>query len=108
MAAGLTQEELAEKSGLSVRAVSDIERGRSGRPHRASLDRIADALQLPAAERTTIITASRQLPPAGGAGPTPAGPRTRRRSRRTGPGRCRGSFRARRHTSPGGRPSCRR
>jgi tetratricopeptide (TPR) repeat protein len=71
MAAGLTQEELAERSGLSVRSISDIERGRSGRPFRASLERLADALRLPATERTAIMTAARQRPPAG---PPPLGP----------------------------------
>jgi transcriptional regulator with XRE-family HTH domain len=45
-AAGLTQEELADRSGLSVRAISDLERGRSTRPHRRSVALIADALGL--------------------------------------------------------------
>lgn len=31
--AGLTQEELAERSGLSVRGISDLERGIKRRPH---------------------------------------------------------------------------
>jgi transcriptional regulator with XRE-family HTH domain len=46
MAAGLTQEELAERSGLGVRTISDIERGRIGRPHRRSVDLLCDALGL--------------------------------------------------------------
>jgi transcriptional regulator with XRE-family HTH domain len=33
--ARLTQEELAAKSGLSIRAVGDMERGRTGRPYRS-------------------------------------------------------------------------
>jgi tetratricopeptide (TPR) repeat protein/transcriptional regulator with XRE-family HTH domain len=57
--AGLTQEELAEKSGLSVRAISDMESGRTTQPHRSSLDRIADALQTPSTGRKEIINALR-------------------------------------------------
>jgi tetratricopeptide (TPR) repeat protein len=40
----MTQEKLAERSGLSVRAISDIERGRTDRPHSASLGLLAAAL----------------------------------------------------------------
>ncbi len=45
-AAGLTQEELAEKTGLSVRAISNIERGRTTAPRSSSLRLIARALTL--------------------------------------------------------------
>lgn len=45
--AGLTQEELAEKSGVSVRAISDIERGYTDQPHYGTLRRIAGALAAP-------------------------------------------------------------
>jgi transcriptional regulator with XRE-family HTH domain len=45
--AGLTQEELAERSGLGVRTISDIERGRIGRPHRRSVNLLCKALGLP-------------------------------------------------------------
>jgi transcriptional regulator with XRE-family HTH domain len=41
IAAGLTQEELAERAGVSVRAISDIERGRTRRPRRGSTDLLA-------------------------------------------------------------------
>ena len=47
MAAGMTQEELAGKSGLSVRAISNLERGRTARPHPRSLELLAVALGLP-------------------------------------------------------------
>ena len=43
MAAGLTQEELAERAGLSARAVSDIERGVKARPHRETVRLLAAA-----------------------------------------------------------------
>jgi transcriptional regulator with XRE-family HTH domain len=44
VAAGLTQEELAALSGLDVRTIRDIERGRTIRPHRSSADLLARAL----------------------------------------------------------------
>jgi tetratricopeptide (TPR) repeat protein/transcriptional regulator with XRE-family HTH domain len=47
IAVGLTQEELAERSGLSVRAIRDIERGRTGRPYRRSVDLLSGVLGLP-------------------------------------------------------------
>jgi len=46
LAVGLTQDELAESSGLSVRAVADMERGRSARPYRRSVALLAGALGL--------------------------------------------------------------
>jgi tetratricopeptide (TPR) repeat protein/transcriptional regulator with XRE-family HTH domain len=46
VAAELTQEELAERAGLSVRAISDIERGCTARPHRNSISLLAAALGL--------------------------------------------------------------
>jgi transcriptional regulator with XRE-family HTH domain/tRNA A-37 threonylcarbamoyl transferase component Bud32 len=47
LASGMTQEELAGKSGLSVRAISNLERGRTARPHPRSLEVLAVALGLP-------------------------------------------------------------
>jgi tetratricopeptide (TPR) repeat protein len=44
--AGLTQEQLAEMSGLSVRTISDIERGRATHPHRSSVELLARVLDL--------------------------------------------------------------
>lgn len=40
----LTQEELAERSGVSIRAICDLERGRTKRPHRNSVKLLAEAL----------------------------------------------------------------
>ena len=45
--AAFTQEQLAEKSGLSVRTVSDIERGIRKRLYRDTAERLARALGLP-------------------------------------------------------------
>jgi transcriptional regulator with XRE-family HTH domain len=50
IAAGLTQEELARRSGLSVRAISDMERGRTRRPQRSTLSQIVGALDAARAE----------------------------------------------------------
>jgi tetratricopeptide (TPR) repeat protein/transcriptional regulator with XRE-family HTH domain len=44
--AGLSQEELAARAGLSVRAISQLERGRVRRPRLASVRLLADALEL--------------------------------------------------------------
>ena len=44
--AGLTQEELAARAGLSVRAIGDLERGRTARPHGRSVTLLAQALGL--------------------------------------------------------------
>jgi len=53
-AAGLTQEELAERAGISARAVSDLERGENRTPRRDTLDFLADALHLSAEERVAL------------------------------------------------------
>ena len=45
--AGLTQEELAERAGLSARGISDLERGLRLAPHRDTVRMLADALALP-------------------------------------------------------------
>src|SRR5688500_7536997 len=50
-AAGWSQEELAERAGLSARAISALERGVNRAPRRDTLDLLADALHLPADER---------------------------------------------------------
>ncbi|HEV2374249.1 MAG TPA: helix-turn-helix transcriptional regulator [Streptosporangiaceae bacterium] len=42
--AELSLEQLAERSGMSVRAISDMERGRTGRPRRSSVELLAWAL----------------------------------------------------------------
>ena len=44
--AGLSQEELAERAGLSARGISDLERGRRRTPQRQTIDLLARALGL--------------------------------------------------------------
>jgi tetratricopeptide (TPR) repeat protein/transcriptional regulator with XRE-family HTH domain len=63
LAAGLTQEELAERSGLTARAVANLERGRTTRPYRHSVRALADALALAEPERLLLERASRPQPP---------------------------------------------
>jgi transcriptional regulator with XRE-family HTH domain/tetratricopeptide (TPR) repeat protein len=58
LAAGLTQEELAERSRVSVRAISDMERGRTSRPRHSTLRHIADALRLARADDQAIASAA--------------------------------------------------
>src|SRR5260370_25559967 len=79
IAAGLTQEELGEGSGLSVRAISNIERGTTARPYGRSIRLLADALALPdqaLEELAGIIwqAEGRDLPRATGSLTGPAGP----------------------------------
>jgi tetratricopeptide (TPR) repeat protein/transcriptional regulator with XRE-family HTH domain len=62
LAAGLSQEELADRSGLSVRTISKIEGGETRHPYRPSVQALADALQLPAAERDQLMRLSRGVP----------------------------------------------
>lgn len=45
-AMGLTQEDLARRTGLSVRMISDLERGRTRKPHPRSLHLLTAALEL--------------------------------------------------------------
>jgi len=56
LAAELTQEELAERAGLSVRSIGDIERGVDRSPHHATVDRLIEALRL--SEQETAIVQS--------------------------------------------------
>src|ERR1700678_1079756 len=64
-AAALSQQELAEQCGLSVRTVSDLERGRTRWPYRDTLHRLADGLDLRDEARAEFIAApDRRLGPA--------------------------------------------
>jgi tetratricopeptide (TPR) repeat protein/transcriptional regulator with XRE-family HTH domain len=57
---GLTQEELAEASGVSVRAIVDLERGQVRRPRSGTVRRIADACHLTGPARTQFEVAARE------------------------------------------------
>jgi len=56
LAAGLTQEELAEHAGISVRGLSDVERGLHRAPRSETLRRLADALGLLPVDRTALLS----------------------------------------------------
>jgi DNA-binding SARP family transcriptional activator/tetratricopeptide (TPR) repeat protein/DNA-binding XRE family transcriptional regulator len=61
---GLTQEELAGRAGLSIRGLRDLERGRSRRPHLASIHRLAEAIGLTPAELLERVGPAASEPPA--------------------------------------------
>jgi tetratricopeptide (TPR) repeat protein/transcriptional regulator with XRE-family HTH domain len=60
LAASLTQEELAERAGLSLRGISDLERGVRRAPRRETIQLLAEALHLSAAERSLMEGTARQ------------------------------------------------
>lgn len=60
IAAGLTQEELAERAGLSARAIRALESGDHRAPRRSTLDLLATALGLTSAERARLDSQARQ------------------------------------------------
>lgn len=55
MRARMSQEELADKAQLSVRALRNIERGYTRFPHIASVRRLSVALELSEDERTLLL-----------------------------------------------------
>ena len=54
LATNLTQEALAARAGLSVRGIQDLERGAKQQPHQTTVDLLAGALRLGAAERALL------------------------------------------------------
>lgn len=58
-AAGLTQEELAERAGISTRSVSNIERGLVDKPQRHTAERLAAALGLRGDTAARFVAAAR-------------------------------------------------
>ena len=59
-AAGLTQGELAERAGLSVRGIADLERGVRHTPRRETLTLLAEALGLTDESRSAFMAAARR------------------------------------------------
>jgi transcriptional regulator with XRE-family HTH domain len=57
MAAGISQKELAERAGLSTRAISDLERGARRFPYPTTVRRLARALSLRGTERSALLAA---------------------------------------------------
>jgi class 3 adenylate cyclase/tetratricopeptide (TPR) repeat protein len=58
-AARLTQEELAERAGMSARAITDLERGVRRFPYPDTVDRLARALALTVEQRESLLRARR-------------------------------------------------
>src|SRR3712207_6668770 len=56
-AAGLTQEELAQRASLTAKGISDLERGARNRPYPHTVRSLADALELPENERSSLLAA---------------------------------------------------
>jgi predicted ATPase/transcriptional regulator with XRE-family HTH domain len=56
-AAGLTQEELADRSGLSPNAIGSLERGQRKRPYPHTVRALADALNLGEEDRASLLAA---------------------------------------------------
>jgi tetratricopeptide (TPR) repeat protein/transcriptional regulator with XRE-family HTH domain len=55
----LTQEQLAGRTGISVRSIRRLESGCAGRPRSSSLELLAAALELGEAEQASLIAAAR-------------------------------------------------
>jgi predicted ATPase/DNA-binding XRE family transcriptional regulator len=76
LAAGLSQGALAERAGLSEKAVGALERGDRTTPRPATIVLLADAVGASPAERDQLLTAARaekQPTDTGGASPAPRG-----------------------------------
>ena len=74
LAAGLTQEALAERAGLSVRGISNLERGARRQPYPHTVRQLARALRLSAADRARLEAALPRRAAAQPAPPAPAPP----------------------------------
>jgi predicted ATPase/transcriptional regulator with XRE-family HTH domain len=71
VAAGLSQEELADRAGLSADAIASLERGRRRHPRASTVTALARALRLPPDEDVMLTQAARGRP----GSPSPGGPR---------------------------------
>ena len=75
-ATGLTQVELAARARVGVRTVRDLERGRSVRPQRTTVELLASALGLTDPDRSAFVAAARRqgAPGTESAAPVPGSP----------------------------------
>jgi len=71
-ARGFTQKQLADSSGISERAIQDLERGRTRAPQFYTVARLADALSTTQGERESLNAAARPRAAGGAAVGTPA------------------------------------
>src|SRR5579864_8916234 len=62
LAAGLTQDALAERAMLSVRGIADLERGARRFPYEATVERLAAALNLSSQNQAIFRDAARSGP----------------------------------------------
>lgn len=62
LAAGMTQEMLADRAGMSVRGLSDLERARRLSPHYETVRLLAEALDLSPEDAATLLAAARPAP----------------------------------------------
>src|SRR5438477_12682386 len=56
--AGLTQEELAARAGMSARGISDLERGARRTPYKGTVELLASALHLTPQEHMAFVKAA--------------------------------------------------
>ncbi|NUP22462.1 MAG: helix-turn-helix domain-containing protein, partial [Streptomyces sp.] len=71
--AGMTQEELAERSGVSVRTIRGLETGTRSNPRMSTVEQLADALELGPKDREGLMIAAGLLDPGQ---PVPPAPHT--------------------------------
>lgn len=71
VARGLTQEELAERARLTVKAIGALERGERRRPYPHTVRVLVDALRLDDAERAALIALVPVRAPGSGRSPAP-------------------------------------
>ena len=64
LARGLSQEQLADRTGLGIRTIGDIERGITARPHGETLRALFDGLAPDPAQRAELHRLARATPPA--------------------------------------------
>lgn len=84
-AQGLTQDELASRSGISSQAISMLERGARRTPRSTTIELLAQALRLDAAEREALHAAARRGGASGQPPATPELPESPRPARRERP-----------------------